>query len=126
MEQGAKDGLCPPIRQSVSALDVVWRISPDVFAYRTPPFDDNEERIRLDFIVVFPPNTPRLIAVAWPPMFNVATEFNKLKFELELVKFAPFMAKSPANIPVPLFSRINLAVSSVLALISGPVEFCSI
>ena len=59
-------------------------------------------------------------------MFNVATEFNKLKFELELVKFVPFTAKSPANIPVPLFSKINLAVSSVLALISGPVEFWSI
>ena len=89
-----------------------------------PPFDDKEERIKLDFIVVFPPETPKLNVVAAPPRFKVVTvEFRRLKDVAELVKSPPFTARSPVNLPVPSFSTTNLAVPEVEALINTPVEF---
>ena len=79
------------------------------------------ERTSLDFIVVVPPETPKLNVVAAPPRLRVVTvEFNRLKVVAELVRSPPLTAKSPVKVPVPEEFTTILALPLTLALMSSP------
>ncbi len=66
------------------------------------------------FMVVEPELAPREIAVV------VLSRLNDVFPELNV---SPFEIMFPANLPVPLFSSVNIAVPLLEALMIGPVPF---